>query len=179
MPLLKNAVLKQTKSLKMSTIRLFILLMVVCLCSCSEDKKAEQSTAQDTVSTMKVMTESNVVSAAIDTAHHSQNSLDWVGTYQGTLPCDDCDGMETTVILNKDLTYKNLIVYKGKGSGKPVTFEGKFSWADGNSIVLDGITDAPSKYAVGEQTLLQLGMDGKQKNDLPARKYTLKKIIKE
>lgn len=36
---------------------------------------------------------------------NSRNSLDWEGTYKGILPCADCEGIETMVILKDNDRY--------------------------------------------------------------------------
>lgn len=46
--------------------------------------------------------------------NNSKDSLEWVGTYEGTLPCADCRGMETKLILNQDKTYVLNTVCFGK-----------------------------------------------------------------
>ena len=58
--------------------------------------------------------------------HNSQNSLDWQGTYKGITPCADCDGIETELVLNKDLTYVIKTKYLGKGDGKTLEESGNF-----------------------------------------------------
>lgn len=37
------------------------------------------------------------------TSDNSMTSVDWVGSYQGILPCADCEGIKTQIVLNKDL----------------------------------------------------------------------------
>ena len=37
--------------------------------------------------------------------HNSQNALDWNGIYRGTLPGADCEGILTTITLQKDMLY--------------------------------------------------------------------------
>ncbi len=39
-------------------------------------------------------------------ADNSLTSLDWAGTYQGILPCADCPGIKTQLVLNSDMTYQ-------------------------------------------------------------------------
>jgi heat shock protein HslJ len=106
---------------------------------------------------------------------NSQTSLDWPGIYTGTLPCADCDGMVTTITISKDLTYNRSTVYKGK-SITPFVETGNFSWdKGGTSIQLQGITDGPSRYLVGENKLVQLSMDGRIITGELADKYVLAK----
>lgn len=110
-----------------------------------------------------------------DAAHGSQNSLDWAGAYYGMLPCADCEGIETVVTINNDNTYLLQTRYVGKDEQVFET-SGTFSWdKKGANITLEGIKDAPSKYQVGENKLIQLNMKGKKiKGDL-ADKYVLTK----
>src|SRR5690606_36149152 len=46
----------------------------------------------------------------VDT-HNAQNSLDWAGTYEATVPCADCPGIATTIVLNNDGTYQYTATY--------------------------------------------------------------------
>ncbi len=68
-----------------------------------------------------------------DTEHTSQNSVDWAGTYKGVIPCADCPGIETTVVLNDDLTFKYTGVYQERDS--KIEDAGKFMWHDNGSVV--------------------------------------------
>ncbi|MEZ4888616.1 MAG: META domain-containing protein [Chitinophagales bacterium] len=112
-----------------------------------------------------------------DPGHHSQNSLDWEGIYQGILPCADCEGIQTEITLNKNLTY----IYKTKYLGKEDTIfekKGGFVWdGDGGKIALaDFDEDKLSvKYMVGENALFKLDMKGERITGALADKYVLKK----
>ena len=46
--------------------------------------------------------------------HNSRNSLDWVGIYEGVLPCADCPGIKTRLTLNYDGSYR--LVTRAQGS---------------------------------------------------------------
>jgi heat shock protein HslJ len=95
-------------------------------------------------------------------SHNSQNALDWPGTYKGTTPCADCEGIETVVILNKDLTFVIKTKYLGKGDAKIFEEKGNFTWDNtGSIILLQGLKGRPSQYKVGENRLIQLDMEGK------------------
>lgn len=113
---------------------------------------------------------------AIVVGDNSQNSLDWPGTYTGTLPCADCEGIITTISLSKDLTFKRTTVYKGK-SITPFEESGNFAWdKGGSSITMQGITNAPARYLVGENKLVQLDMEGKVITGELKDAYVLKKV---
>ena len=160
----------------MRSIKFIILVLVVGLCSCQERAKEEKAENKDTLSTMKIATDSNVISAAIDSSHTSKNSLDWAGSYKGVLPCADCDGLEMVISLSKDDTYKMSAKKLGKAGSGNNALGGPFKWVDGSVIELEGLNGEPSRFSVGENKLVQLDKDGKPFEGAPARKYTLTKI---
>lgn len=91
--------------------------------------------------------------------HNSRNSLDYEGTYVGTLPCADCEGIKTEITLGKD-TYTKKMTYLGKPETNSFETSGKYSWNEAGSIItLDG-EDEPDKYQVAENLLYSLDMDG-------------------
>jgi uncharacterized lipoprotein NlpE involved in copper resistance/heat shock protein HslJ len=115
--------------------------------------------------------------AHTDAGHSSHNSLDWAGTYVGTLPCADCEGIHTTMTVNQDQTYVLTTRYQGRENA---TFEqqGSFSWSpDGSTITLDDAADGPLAYKVGENMLWHLGMDGNVITGDLAENYVLRKQI--
>ncbi|WP_206212101.1 copper resistance protein NlpE N-terminal domain-containing protein [Vibrio sp. HDW18] len=106
------------------------------------------------------MTES--ATEAIDAAHNAQNSLDWAGSYQGTLPCADCGGIETELTLNEDGTYKLSENYLDK-EGQPLVSQGTFAWDEtGSIVILRSGEQTGRQYLVGENTLTHLDMHGQQ-----------------
>ena len=94
----------------------------------------------------------------------SINSLDWEGTYQGTIACSDCDGIFTELTPNNDNTFV-LHSTKIKGDKKDKnTLQGQYQWdesASNISFVKDGDT---SMYKVAENKLILLDKD---KNIIP------------
>jgi len=89
--------------------------------------------------------------------HTSENALDWQGTYQGTLPCADCQGIETTLTLMTNKTYTLTQTYI---KGKTYTLSGRFEWnLAGSTITLLG-TKAHQRYKVVENGLLHLDQNG-------------------
>lgn len=106
---------------------------------------------------------------------NSAVSLDWTGTYEGTVPCADCEGIETSITLNHDLTYIVKTKYLGKDEG---VFErrGTFAWNEaGGAIVLDDTSGGPNRYLVGENALFQLDREGNRIAGDLAEKYVLRK----
>lgn len=138
-----------------------ITLLFIGLYSCKNTVKKENST-EETIT-------------KID-AHTSENSLDWNGTYKGTLPCADCEGIETTLTLHKDKTYTKQSNYLGKEDFTEET-EGTFIWNDeGTEISLSSEGGVSPYYKVGENKLWHLNNDGKIIEGDLANHYILTKI---
>lgn len=116
------------------------------------------------------------VSPSFKEEHTAQTSLDYAGTYQGVTPCADCEGIDVSLSITTEGTYTLGTKYLGKGDGAVITKEGTYSWVDGSTIELSGISDGPSKYFVGENQIWQLDMEGNKIEGELADKYILKKI---
>jgi uncharacterized lipoprotein NlpE involved in copper resistance len=147
------------------------LVLIVCVSlfflNCKKEVK-EVEIKTDTIAKVAVETPS--------VSDNSQNSLDWQGTYKGVTPCADCEGIETELVLNKDLTYAIKTKYLGKGDGKVFEEKGSFVWdKTGGIISLEGLKGSPSQYKVGENKLIQLDMEGKIISGDLAEMFVLKK----
>ncbi|CAG0998676.1 Lipoprotein NlpE [Methylophilaceae bacterium] len=107
-------------------------------------------------------------------AHNSRNSLDWAGSYHAVLPCADCEGIDTTLTLNDDLSYQITTQYLGKHEDK-FRKSGRFSWNEaGSAIVLHDYAAGPDHYQVGENHLRVLDKQG-QRIDSRVSDYILHK----
>src|SRR5688572_16484805 len=107
------------------------------------------------------------------TSDNSMNSIDWNGVYTGSLPCADCEGINTMIKLNKDLTYETETKYTGK-SNEIYKSTGTFNWDNtGNKIILKNTNQNVGMiyYAVGENRLTQLDAEGNVINGDLANKY--------
>lgn len=115
------------------------------------------------------------------TADNSQNSLEWQGVYNGTIPCADCPGIETVVVLNSDNTYKMTSRYI-TGEDNVFEYAGKLQWSkDGGSVTLEG-TDkqgGTTRLKVGENKLFWLDNEGKEITGDLADKYILNRVDSE
>ncbi|CDF77827.1 copper homeostasis protein [Formosa agariphila KMM 3901] len=104
---------------------------------------------------------------------NSMTSLDWNGTYVGTTPCADCEGIKTVISLNDDLTFTKKTQYLGK-STDVYTENGSFSWNKAGNTVSLKTDEASQDYFVGEHTLTHLDLSGKKITGDLADKYILK-----
>ncbi|MCC6727610.1 MAG: copper resistance protein NlpE N-terminal domain-containing protein [Saprospiraceae bacterium] len=92
--------------------------------------------------------------------------------YTGTLPCADCEGIQTMLTLNADpqRSYTLEEQYKGKS---PKSFNSEGTWAvEGNTVTLNG-KDGSVKYQVTTDGLVAMNADG---TAMDASKYLLKKV---
>jgi copper homeostasis protein (lipoprotein) len=107
--------------------------------------------------------------------HTSQMALDWAGTYKGTLPCADCEGIETTITINRDHTFTMEEQYLGK-KDKSYQTAGRFEWSSsGGNITLDD-GNRKQQYQVGENRLTHLDQNGDFITGKLAEQYILPKV---
>lgn len=148
----------------MNKIFFILSLFLITVTSCKKETK------QNVELTTKSMDSINV---KVD-EHSAKNSLDYIGTYKGNLPCADCEAIEITIVLTAD-SYTKETIYKGK-SKETFKETGKYTWNKaGNTITLLN-SEAPNQYFVGENVLFQLDIDGKRIEGDLASKYKLFKV---
>lgn len=108
----------------------------------------------------------------LDATESDENIADWVGVYQGILPCASCEGIETELILDDDLTYSRTVRFVGEE--KETTVDGQFSWISDNLIRLDAAADG-SVYFVGDGLVQMRAQDGSEMASPLSDKYILNK----
>lgn len=147
--------MKKMKGLKIGALVLTGALMF----ACSE---------ADTIEVEEVL-EEIVEETEIDfsQADNSMTSLDWPGIYFGTLPCADCEGIETTITIGEDGSYTKKMEYLTNKDGEKVfTDEGMIQWdelgADITLISSLDVSDTPEMYKVGENRLFALDINGER-----------------
>ncbi len=110
-------------------------------------------------------------------ADNSANALEWAGVYLGTLPCDECQGIETALLIRPDGSYQLATKPLGK-NGELRVQHGVIAWnAARTQITLSGVTDAHNRYLVGEQQLVQLDATGQRITGALADRYVLRKQL--
>ena len=141
---------------------LSLAIIALTLSSCKNDSEKQEETIPMDSTTVQI------------DHHNAKISLDYIGTYKGSLPCADCEAIETIISLTEN-SYVKETVYKGKS--KEVFKEtGTYTWNEaGNTITLSG-SEAPDQYFVGEGVLFHLDADGKRiEGDLTSN-YKLSRI---
>jgi uncharacterized lipoprotein NlpE involved in copper resistance len=91
--------------------------------------------------------------------HTSRTSLDWAGTYEGVLPCADCPGIKTRLVLFADGQFELSTQYLDRQPAPQIT-RGRFSWNAAGSDITLGAAGASQQFRVGEGRLLQIDQDG-------------------
>ncbi|WP_419868472.1 copper resistance protein NlpE [Chryseobacterium sp. CT-SW4] len=149
---------------------------VIFLASCSKKETPSEPVAGPLVDSTAIQApvdSATTAAPASDAAHTSQNSLDWNGTYEATVPCADCPGIKTSLTLNKDNTFTITEEYMDKKMKS--SDSGTFEWdSTGNMITLNGKTSR-YKYKVGENKLTQLDLEGKEIDGPNKDLYVFKK----
>ncbi len=110
---------------------------------------------------------------------NSRTSLDWNGVYRGILPCADCEGIETEIKINADLSYRMSSKYLGKNE-EAFKENGTFTWDEaGSKITLENAdsTAVTNRYLVGENMLFMLDADGNKIEGELKEKYQFKKVL--
>ncbi|MDR2122486.1 MAG: copper resistance protein NlpE [Flavobacteriaceae bacterium] len=154
----------------------YVALSGIFVVSC--DKKQAQNTEELNDSITVAATTDTVENKPLKQTREIQEELREVaGIYKGTLPCADCEGIETQLVLEVYGTYILTHKYLGKkDTEKPFEYRGKYALDKSkNEVVLDA--DKTKKYAVKKDELIHLDEDGNVITGELAPNYILKKIL--
>ena len=146
----------------MVKLRSLTALSLFFLAACNQPASNNNASTADTTITQAVIDE-----------HTAEKSLDWAGTYEGTIPCADCPGIKTTVVLNDDHTFQYDTEYLEKKV--TTTDKGTFSWENNGSTVSLKGKEINSTLKVGENQLILLDTEGNVITGELADHYILKK----
>ncbi|WP_415326115.1 copper resistance protein NlpE [Chryseobacterium sp. MMS23-Vi53] len=140
-------------------IQILGMVAMAFMVSCTQKDKNPEVNVNPKTDPMAIQTPMDTTkTVAAETTHNSENSVDWFGTYEATVPCADCPGIKTILTLNKDKTFtisEEYLERKSKNEDK-----GTFEWNSTGSIITLNGKSAKYKYKVGENTLTQLDMSG-------------------
>lgn len=104
----------------------------------------------------------------------AETAGDWPGTYEGVLPCADCPGIKTTVVLNSNDTFRLTQDYEERD--EKVDDNGRIMWHDGGKVAHLKGTTVDMKYKIEDDALKQLDENEKEITSNLAAHYVLKKI---
>ncbi|PVH26509.1 copper resistance protein NlpE [Sphingobacterium corticibacter] len=144
------------------------LLGIAILTGCGQSKtESADDPAENTETT--AASESEDGSAPI-----AETVGDWPGTYEGVVPCADCPGIKTTVVLNNNDTFRITQDYEDRD--QKVDDNGRIMWHDGGKVAHLKGTNVNLKFKIGNDNLKQLDEDEKEITSNLAEHYVLKKI---
>lgn len=93
------------------------------------------------------------------------------GIYKGSLPCADCESIETLLTLDSENNFEMNYFYQGKNDR---LFQRNGTWKLNNeTLILQGVDQ---QYQVDKSTLWQLDLSGNRIMGALADKYKLMKI---
>lgn len=102
-----------------------------------------------------------------------------IGTYTGTLPCADCEGIETTVVIEREGSFHKSDQYITNKDVDQTLFKdkGMIDWNSKDSIVtlISTVEATKLKYKMGENQIKSLNIDGNEVTGELAEKYILTK----
>ncbi|MEE9355569.1 MAG: copper resistance protein NlpE [Methylococcaceae bacterium] len=119
-----------------------------------------------------------------DTKLVDKNQKQFHGVFYGYLPCEDCDGTQTTLSLKNKNNYL-LVTQPAKASSREFFDKGKYTWDDEtNTVTLTSRkTSSIKKYHIENgETLFMLDTKGNpikgEKNKYSLRKRDMKQSTK-
>ncbi len=104
-------------------------------------------------------------------------SLEFHGVFYGFLPCNDCNGIKTTLSLKQNNNYL-LVTQPARESSREYYEKGKYSWNDENhTVVLTPRKESGVRqyYIEDEGTLVQLSSGGVRMTGDEADRYILRR----
>jgi heat shock protein HslJ len=163
--------------MKKKTLVFTSLLLSLAIMVSSQATKANHPRESANLAEAELEVEQNIPSASQDDGHNSRNSLDWYGVYQGVIPCADCEGIETKIILLKSNKFTRKVKYLGKEDNH-FSDQGTVTWNDAGSIItLESEQGESQMYQVGENVLFHLDQEGNRITGDLADKYELTKNL--
>ena len=146
--------------------KLLILAAAVAMVSCGGNAQKKTAVA-DTQKT----------AAAAPDMHNAETSLDYLGTYKGTLPAADCPGIQTTLTLKPDGTYALHLKYIDIGSDFDLDFDkkGTFTLAESLLTLTPSDGEELEYYKVEENRVRRLDAEKQPVTGALAENYVLQK----
>ncbi|MGL4520273.1 MAG: copper resistance protein NlpE N-terminal domain-containing protein [Phocaeicola sp.] len=102
--------------------------------------------------------------------HTAENSLDYWGTYKGSLPTTGSTALEITLILHKEKNFE--LIQNQLEPTHTLTDQGSYH-VSGNLLTLQG--ESTNYYRIGENRLIKLGADKEPITDSQSQPYILTK----
>jgi uncharacterized membrane protein len=96
------------------------------------------------------------------------------GSYQGTLPCADCPGIDYQISLYDDHHYRELMVYRDRNEGKAFIDTG--AWKMENDSIIQLVRRTPQRFLFEDGKLYSLDGEGQRIRGALADNYILRPV---
>ena len=149
----------------MNKLGFIITLLAIVMASCTNPSSKQSGNIQDSTSVDNTMIGTN----------NSEDDLGWVGSYEGILPCADCEGIETVIELKKNQTYHAHYKYLGHARDDEFSQDGSFTWSILGKVITLESKDETSQFQVDENELILLNAEGDIITGELVDRYVLKK----
>ena len=149
-------------------------LLLLAACAPQENTAPASAPAASTVAASQPAVEP--AASAASTA--AQPDAQWSGRYYGVLPCASCEGIETTLILQEDGSYRLTETYKQRQPFTEKT-EGRFTWRKPQEVFQLDKAGGERLYQIGNGQIWALDADGKQVEGELANLYILKQTVSQ
>lgn len=127
--------------MKKAAIYLFSFMLLF-LFSCKKEKAT-------------IDTDEQTIEIKTDSVKSSEIIQNWEGEYKGIFPCEDCDGIETSLTLNFDNSFVQISHYIGKGG--PYESKGSFEFdEDKQQFMLSYEDGSQALYKLSEYSIILL-----------------------
>ncbi len=159
--------------MKFNLLKISTLILAVFVASCSSP--SETTTPSSPVLNMDRQA-SSIVETPVEAMAQKTDELHWeiIGSYEGMLPCADCEGMFVHLVLTESGEYTLSVKYVGKDF-RPEPQTGKYTYS-GDIVTLIGVADQPNKYTRDQKgELIQLDFNGNRITGSLADQYILNK----
>ena len=148
----------------------FIVAGSIAFVSCKDGKTTENDVTAEETLDMDMMT-------AEDDASHLAA---WAGSYEGTLPCADCEGIETSVVLNSDGTYEKTDKYLKGTEGSQFQEMGTYTLDSNTNVITlkpanEDTTSGAFLFKFENDKIVALDREGNKVTGELADHYVLKK----
>lgn len=158
----------------MKTQCILALAISTLLYSCGSSSSSGRSTYVDPHAAAHQQLHNELVQEELQKAY--QNSMElFSGTYAGTFPCQDCDGVAYRLTLNKDMSYRSEILYKGKSLQTEVR-QSYFNFMENDIIALNDAQENMSFFKIEGNQLRLLDKHRKPITIGPSDAYILKPV---
>lgn len=163
--------LKKQLKQKLTLISFGILLLALHPAMAKTDQEDQEKLLRARVMSKQESTDHSAHVAPID------KSQEFHGVFYGYLPCDDCNGIKTTLSLKQKNNYL-LVTQPARESSREYYEKGKYSWNDETqTVVLTPNKESTTRqyHIENEGTLVQLNSDGARMRGDEADRYILRR----